>query len=56
MSECNLLTLPVLDQTGRILGVVTVDDILEASIPRDWRRRELPTHPDALPTQEADPT
>ena len=56
MSDYNLLTLPVLDQSGHILGVVTVDDILEASIPRDWRRRELPTHPDALPTQKADPT
>jgi len=48
MSDYNLLTLPVLDQSGHILGVVTVDDILEASIPRDWWRREPPPpHPDA---------
>ena len=39
MADFNLLTLPVLDVDGRILGVVTVDDALEAAIPRDWYRR-----------------
>ncbi len=39
MADFNLLTLPVLDQDGRILGIVTVDDALEAAIPRDWFRR-----------------
>jgi CBS domain-containing protein/sporulation protein YlmC with PRC-barrel domain len=40
MADFNLLTLPVLDAAGRILGIVTVDDALEAAIPRDWSRRE----------------
>lgn len=40
MADFNLLTLPVLDPDGRILGVVTVDDALEAAIPDDWARRE----------------
>ena len=40
MADYNLLTLPVLDQDGRILGIVTVDDALEAAIPRDWMQRE----------------
>ncbi len=43
MSDYNLLTLPVLDRERHILGVITVDDALEAAIPDDWRRRE-PAH------------
>ncbi|MBG6108414.1 CBS domain-containing protein [Frigoribacterium sp. CG_9.8] len=39
MADFNLLTLSVLDDTGHILGVITVDDALEAAIPEDWRRR-----------------
>lgn len=39
MADFNLLTLPVLDAQGRILGIVTVDDALEAAIPRDWTQR-----------------
>ncbi|MCU6479688.1 magnesium transporter MgtE N-terminal domain-containing protein [Arthrobacter sp. A2-55] len=45
MADFNLLVLPVLDADGRILGVVTVDDALEAAIPQDWRRREAQPHP-----------
>jgi hypothetical protein len=40
MADFNLLTLPVVDSAGRLLGVVTVDDALEAAIPRDWFKRE----------------
>jgi len=39
MADFNLLTLPVLDPEGRVLGIVTVDDALEAAIPQDWYRR-----------------
>ena len=49
MSDYNLLTLPVTDQARQILGVITVDDILEACIPSDWRRREPPTHSQPVP-------
>jgi CBS domain-containing protein len=42
MSDYDLLALPVVDGDGRVLGVVTVDDALEAAVPEDWRRRELP--------------
>lgn len=44
MADFNLLTLPVLDDDGRILGVITVDDALEAAIPEDWRRRGKQVH------------
>jgi hypothetical protein len=40
MADFNLLSLPVVDSTGLILGIITVDDALEAAIPRDWSRRE----------------
>lgn len=40
MADFNLLSLPVLDPNGCILGIITVDDALEAAIPRDWSRRE----------------
>ena len=39
MADFNLLSLPVVDQNGFLLGVVTVDDALEAAIPKDWVRR-----------------
>lgn len=39
MADFNLLSLPVVDDNGFLLGVVTVDDALEATIPKDWARR-----------------
>lgn len=44
MADYNLLTLPVLDEHGYILGVITVDDALEAAIPTDWAHREPNRH------------
>lgn len=49
MADFNLLTLPVLDAGGRIIGVITVDDALEAAIPEDWRRRGKQGHTAAIP-------
>jgi hypothetical protein len=48
MADYNLYTIPVVDGADRVLGVVTVDDILEATIPEDWRRRE----PAPLPVRD----
>ena len=39
MADFNLLTLPVLDEDGNLIGVVTVDDALEAAIPKGWAAR-----------------
>jgi CBS domain-containing protein len=39
MADYNLTSIPVLDEDERMVGVVTVDDVLEAMIPRGWRRR-----------------
>jgi magnesium transporter len=39
MSDYNLLALPVTDATGRLLGIVSVDDALEVILPPSLRRR-----------------
>ncbi|HEX5224713.1 MAG TPA: CBS domain-containing protein [Solirubrobacteraceae bacterium] len=39
MADYNLTSIPVVDEGRRMLGVVTVDDVLEAMLPRGWRRR-----------------
>jgi Mg/Co/Ni transporter MgtE len=45
MADFNLYSIPVVDDADRVLGVVTVDDVLEAIIPEDWRRREPAPRP-----------
>jgi CBS domain-containing protein len=45
MADYNLVTIPVVDAHDHVLGVVTVDDLLEATVPKDWRRREPAPHP-----------
>src|SRR6185369_485586 len=32
---------PVLDDEGRLVGVITVDDVLDHLLPADWRERQL---------------
>jgi CBS domain-containing protein len=39
MTDYNLVMLPVLDEDERMVGVVTVDDVLELTLPSGWRRR-----------------
>jgi CBS domain-containing protein len=56
MADYNLYAIPVVDDQDRVLGVVTVDDVLEAAIPDDWRRREPAPRPiretrDIAPTE-----
>ena len=47
MTDYNLITIPVVDDERRLLGVITVDDVLEVTLPDDWRRRETAEPPDA---------
>jgi CBS domain-containing protein/sporulation protein YlmC with PRC-barrel domain len=39
IAEYNLLALPVVDQAGDILGIITVDDAMEILLPKNWRQR-----------------
>ena len=48
MADFNLMTVPVVDAENHLLGVITVDDVLEVTIPEDWRRREPPAHPEQV--------
>jgi CBS domain-containing protein len=54
MADFNLYSIPVVDEQDRVLGVVTVDDVLEATIPEDWRRREPAPRPVREHTQPTD--
>lgn len=46
MTDYNLLNLAVVDDGDQLLGVITVDNVLESTVPRNWRRREPASHPD----------
>jgi CBS domain-containing protein/flagellar motility protein MotE (MotC chaperone) len=37
LANYNLVSCPVVDDADRLVGAVTVDDLLDASLPEDWR-------------------
>jgi CBS domain-containing protein len=39
MTDFDLTIVPVVDEDERLLGIVTVDDVLELVLPEGWRRR-----------------
>ena len=39
MTDFDLTVVPVLDDDEHLLGIVTVDDVLELVLPEGWRRR-----------------
>jgi Mg/Co/Ni transporter MgtE len=39
MTDFNLVALPVVDEQDRMVGVITVDDVLELMLPTGWRWR-----------------
>lgn len=45
LASYNLVSLPVVDEKHRLVGVVTIDDVLDYLLPDDWRSttEELPT-------------
>jgi Mg/Co/Ni transporter MgtE len=54
MADYNLHSIPVVDDEDRVLGVVTVDDVLKTIIPDDWRRRDPGPRPVREPSSATD--
>ncbi|MEV8507419.1 CBS domain-containing protein [Actinoplanes sp. NPDC051475] len=40
MATYDMVAMPVVDNAYRLVGAVTVDDVLDHSLPRDWRDRD----------------
>jgi magnesium transporter len=43
IAKYDLLALPVVDARERLVGTVTVDDVVELMLPRHWKKRSLRT-------------
>ena len=39
LASYNMLALGVCDEAGRLLGAITVDDVLDRTLPTGWRQR-----------------
>jgi Mg/Co/Ni transporter MgtE len=39
LASYNLLAVAVCDANNRLLGAITVDDVLDRTLPANWRRR-----------------
>lgn len=45
LASYNMLAVGVCDQAGRLLGAITVDDVLDRTLPAGWRQRRRSTTP-----------
>lgn len=52
LATYDLLAIPVIDEERRLLGVVSVDDVLDHLLPEDWRETDEEVQPEAPATVE----
>jgi Mg/Co/Ni transporter MgtE len=45
LASYNLVSVPVVDENHRLVGVVTIDDVLDYLLPDDWRSTEREPEP-----------
>lgn len=50
MAAYNMVAMPVTDDEGRLLGSVTIDDVLDHILPQDWREDRHSDHDPSHPT------
>ncbi len=48
LASYNMLSIGVCDEAGRLLGAITVDDVLDRTLPTGWRQRRRQQAPTAL--------
>ncbi|MDM4722347.1 CBS domain-containing protein [Micromonospora sp. WMMA1363] len=56
MATYDLVAMPVIDRNNRLVGAVTVDDVLDHLLPRDWRDRHAAAPATATTDQGLDGT
>jgi len=52
LASYNLVSVPVVDENHRLVGVVTIDDVLDYLLPDDWRSTDSDS-PEPVPTTTA---
>jgi Mg/Co/Ni transporter MgtE len=53
LATYNLVSVPIVDVNGRLLGAVTVDDVLDHLLPDDWRESVMKTDAEIDEEEEA---
>ncbi|WP_029144504.1 magnesium transporter MgtE N-terminal domain-containing protein [Microbacterium luticocti] len=53
LASYNLVSLPVVDPGHRLVGAVSVDDVLDYLLPEDWRSQDADHEPEPVPTTTA---